>query len=121
MTRRWARPLSAAVAALSALAVGMPAAAAPAGDPSADRPGGGRAPADHVVLLALDGFDAEYVGRAPMPHLERLLAAYEEVGPLPGLRARLPLHQLQHLLVHAVLFGSGYGARCGAAARAALG
>ncbi|MEN5075908.1 alkaline phosphatase family protein [Isoptericola cucumis] len=73
MTRRWARPLSAAVAALSALAVGMPAAAAPAGDPSADRPGGGRAPADHVVLLALDGFDAEYVGRAPMPHLERLL------------------------------------------------
>ncbi|WP_281179466.1 fructosamine kinase family protein [Streptomyces megasporus] len=55
------------------------------------------------------------------PHLERLLAAYEEVGPLPGLRARLPLHQLQHLLVHAVLFGSGYGARCGAAARAALG
>lgn len=55
------------------------------------------------------------------PHLDRLLGAYEEVRPLPGRRARLPLHQLQHLLVHAVLFGSGYGARCGAAARAALG
>ncbi|MFD1829009.1 fructosamine kinase family protein [Streptomyces desertarenae] len=55
------------------------------------------------------------------PHLDRLLAAYEEVRPLPGRRGRLPLHQLQHLLVHAVLFGPGYGARCGAAARAALG
>ncbi|GAA2383824.1 fructosamine kinase family protein [Streptomyces glaucosporus] len=55
------------------------------------------------------------------PRLERLLAAYEEVRPLPGRRKRLPLHQLQHLLVHAVLFGPGYGARCGAAARAALG
>ncbi|MDG9701166.1 fructosamine kinase family protein [Streptomyces sp. DH37] len=55
------------------------------------------------------------------PHLRRLLAAYEEVRPLPGRSARVPLHQLQHLLVHAVLFGPGYGARCGAAARAALG
>ncbi|SEP99978.1 Fructosamine-3-kinase [Streptomyces radiopugnans] len=55
------------------------------------------------------------------PHLGRLLAAYEEVRPLPGRSGRVPLHQLQHLLVHAVLFGPGYGARCGAAARAALG
>ncbi|MFE9391106.1 fructosamine kinase family protein [Streptomyces sp. NPDC006784] len=55
------------------------------------------------------------------PELPVLLAAYEEVRPLPGRRARVPLHQLQHLLVHAVLFGGGYGARSGAAARAALG
>ncbi|MTE20035.1 phosphotransferase [Streptomyces sp. TRM43335] len=55
------------------------------------------------------------------PHLERLLSAYEEVRPVPGRRSRLPLHQLQHLLVHAVLFGPGYGTRCGTAARAALG
>ncbi|WP_431980683.1 fructosamine kinase family protein [Streptomyces qinglanensis] len=55
------------------------------------------------------------------PELPVLLAAYEEVRPLPGRRARVPLHQLQHLLVHAVLFGGGYGAECGAAARAALG
>jgi len=55
------------------------------------------------------------------PHLDRLLAAYQEVRPVPGRRERLPLHQLQYLLVHAVLFGSGYGGRCGAAARAALG
>ncbi|GAA2064773.1 fructosamine kinase family protein [Streptomyces albiaxialis] len=54
------------------------------------------------------------------PRLARVLAAYEEVRPVPGLAARVPLHQLQHLLVHAVLFGGGYGARCGAVARAAL-
>ncbi|NGO71863.1 fructosamine kinase family protein [Streptomyces boncukensis] len=54
------------------------------------------------------------------PGLRRVLAAYEEVRPVPGLAARMPLHQLQHLLVHAVLFGGGYGARCGAAARTAL-
>jgi fructosamine-3-kinase len=54
------------------------------------------------------------------PHLERVLAAYEEVRPLPGRRERLPLHQLHPLLVHAVLFGSGYGAAAGRAAREAL-
>lgn len=54
------------------------------------------------------------------PQLSRILAAYEEVRPVPGRAERVPLHQLQHLLVHAALFGSGYGAQCGAAARAAL-
>ncbi|GEB53157.1 fructosamine kinase family protein [Streptomyces cacaoi] len=55
------------------------------------------------------------------PELPRILAAYEEVRPVPGRAARVPLHQLQHLLAHAVLFGGGYGAQSGAAARAALG
>lgn len=55
------------------------------------------------------------------PQRSRVLGAYEELRPLPGRAGRVPLHQLQHLLVHAVLFGSGYGAQCGAAARAALG
>jgi fructosamine-3-kinase len=55
------------------------------------------------------------------PQLSRILAAYEEVRPVRGREERVPLHQLQHLLVHAALFGSGYGAQCGAAARAALG
>lgn len=54
------------------------------------------------------------------PELPRLLAAYEEVRPVPGRAARVPLHQLQHLLAHAVLFGGGYGAQSGAAALAAL-
>lgn len=54
------------------------------------------------------------------PHLERVLAAYEEVRPLPGRQERVPLHQLHPLLVHAVLFGAGYGAAAGRAAREAL-
>ncbi|MGW8377807.1 fructosamine kinase family protein [Streptomyces sp. ODS28] len=55
------------------------------------------------------------------PQLSRILAAYDEVRPVPGRADRVPLHQLQHLLLHAALFGPGYGAQCGAAARAALG
>ncbi|MEU4091147.1 fructosamine kinase family protein [Streptomyces sp. NPDC026673] len=54
------------------------------------------------------------------PHLDRVLAAYERVRPLPGRRERVPLHQLHPLLVHAVLFGAGYGAAAGRAAREAL-
>jgi fructosamine-3-kinase len=56
------------------------------------------------------------------PFLDRLVAAYQEVRPLaPGWRQRLPLlQQVYPLLVHAVLFGGGYAARCGDAARAAL-
>ena len=56
------------------------------------------------------------------PHLDALLAAYDAERPLAaGWRERVPLHQLHPLLVHAALFGGGYGARAGAAARAALG
>lgn len=41
----------------------------------------------------------------------QVVAAYEEVAPLtPGWRERLPLWQLEPLLVHAVMFGGGYGA-----------
>jgi hypothetical protein len=41
-------------------------------------PAGHSGPADHVVFLALDGFDVEYLdlvrsGEAPMPNLQRLL------------------------------------------------
>ena len=56
------------------------------------------------------------------PHLDRVLAAYEEVSPLAdGWRSRIGLHQLFPLLVHAVLFGGGFGAQAVAAARSALG
>lgn len=52
------------------------------------------------------------------PHLASIVAAYDEAFPLQdGWRERIPLHQLHPLLVHAVLFGGGYGARVGAAAR----
>ena len=53
--------------------------------------------------------------------LDRILAGYDEAAPLAsGWRQRVGLHQLFPLLVHAVLFGGGYGASAGAAARAAL-
>jgi fructosamine-3-kinase len=64
-----------------------------------------------LAMLALFGF----------PHLDTLLDAYDDAAPLaPGWRARVPLHQLFPLLVHAVLFGRGYAAQAVAAARAAL-
>ncbi len=53
-----------------------------------------------------------------LPHLDRVLAAYDEAWPLDdGWRERVALHQLHPLLVHAALFGSGYGAQAVAAAR----
>jgi len=48
----------------------------------------------------------------------RAWAAYEEAWPLPpGWRERNPLYQAYHLLNHALLFGGGYLAQAGAAAR----
>lgn len=52
------------------------------------------------------------------PHLPRVLEAYAEAAPLAdGWEDRVPLHQLFPLLVHASLFGGGYGSRAGDAAR----
>lgn len=43
------------------------------------------------------------------PHLERILASYDEVAPLvDGWRDRVPLMQLHLLLLHAVHFGGAY-------------
>lgn len=53
------------------------------------------------------------------PQLPRVLDAYHEAAPLAeGWEDRVPLHQLFPLLAHAVMFGGGYGARAGDAARA---
>ena len=61
-----------------------------------------------LAMLALFG----------LPHLGRVLAAYEEVWPLAeGWRERVALHQLHPLLVHARLFGGGYEAQAERAAR----
>ncbi|MGZ6764513.1 MAG: fructosamine kinase family protein, partial [Nocardioides sp.] len=52
-----------------------------------------------------------------LPHLPRVLDAYAEVAPLAdGWQDRVALHQLFPLLVHACLFGGGYGARAAEAA-----
>jgi fructosamine-3-kinase len=55
------------------------------------------------------------------PHLDAVLAAYDEAAPLAaGWQDRVPLHQLFPLLVHVVLFGGGYATQARSAARAAL-
>lgn len=52
-----------------------------------------------------------------MPHLQNTLEAYQEVSPLAsGWEDRLGIHQLFPLLVHACMFGGGYGARAAAVA-----
>lgn len=75
-------------------------------DPAAH---GGHREAD-LAMLALFG----------APHLDRVLAAYDEAAPLAaGWRERVPAHQVHPLLVHAVLFGGGYPAQAVRAARRA--
>lgn len=73
-------------------------------DPAAH---GGHREAD-LAMLALFG----------CPHLERVVAAYDEVAPLvDGWRDRVLLHQVHPLLLHAVLFGGSYVRQAVAAAR----
>jgi fructosamine-3-kinase len=55
------------------------------------------------------------------PHLDRIMAAYQESWPLAdGWRARVPLHQLHLLLVHTALFGAAYRDSVTRSARDAL-
>ncbi len=61
-----------------------------------------------LAMLALFG----------LPHLPRVLEAYADLTPLSaGWEDRTALHQVHPLLVHACLFGGGYGARAARAAR----
>jgi fructosamine-3-kinase len=55
------------------------------------------------------------------PHLDRILAAYQEAYPLAaGWPARVPLHQLHLLLVHTAAFGAAHRDAVHDAAMAAL-
>ena len=55
------------------------------------------------------------------PQLPRVLDAYAEAAvPAEGWEDRVALHQLFPLLVHACLFGGGYGRRAGEVARSLL-
>lgn len=68
---------------------------------------GGHAETD-LAMLALFG----------LPQLETVLAAYDEAAPLADAwRERIPMQQLQPLLVHTLLFGGGYAARAVEVAR----
>jgi fructosamine-3-kinase len=65
-------------------------------------------PETDLAMLALFG----------LPYLDEMLTAYVATSPLPpGWQLRVGLHQLHPLLVHAVLFGPGYGAQAGQLAR----
>jgi fructosamine-3-kinase len=76
-------------------------------DPAAH---GGHAETD-LAMLALFG----------LAHLDRVVAAYDEVSPLAdGWRDRVALHQIFPLLVHASLFGGSYGQAAVAAAQTCL-
>ncbi len=56
------------------------------------------------------------------PHVTAVRSGYAEMAPLAeGWRNRVPLHQAWPLLVHAALFGGGYGASALAALRQARG
>lgn len=68
---------------------------------------GGHAETD-LAMLALFG----------LPHLDRVLAAYDEASPLAaGWRERIPMQQLQPLLVHTMRFGGAYAEQAVAVAR----
>ncbi|WP_380163885.1 fructosamine kinase family protein [Jannaschia sp. R86511] len=81
--------------------------------------------ADGVVLVdpAAHGghreTDLAMLALFDLPHLPRVLSAYDEAAPLAaGWAERVALHQVHPLLVHAVLFGGGYGSQAaGLAAR----
>ncbi|WP_062303929.1 fructosamine kinase family protein [Demequina subtropica] len=76
-------------------------------DPAAH---GGHAETD-LAMLALFG----------LPFLDDALAGYQDAAPLaPGWRARLPLHQLHPLAVHAAGHGRGYGVALAEAAAAVM-
>lgn len=76
-------------------------------DPAAH---GGHAETD-LAMLALFG----------APHLDSILAGYQEVStPRDGWHARVPAHQLHPLAVHAAGHGRAYGVELAAAARATL-
>lgn len=77
-------------------------------DPAAH---GGHGESD-LAMLALFG----------VPHLDRIIGGYQERQTLSdGWQARIALHQAWPLLVHAALFGGGYGDSAMAALRRARG
>jgi len=62
--------------------------------------------------------DLAMLGLFGLPHLQRVLGAYQDVWPLAeGWEDRLGVHQLFPLLTHAAMFGGGYGARAAEVAR----
>ena len=62
--------------------------------------------------------DLAELGVFSQPHLDQVYAGYEEVSALAaGWRERVGAHQLHMLIIHAALFGGGYGTQVVATAR----
>ena len=96
------------------------------GAPAPGAPAGGERRAPDVVGVLIDpaaqGGHAETdlaeLGVFSQPHLDQVYAGYEEVSALAaGWRERVGAHQLHMLIIHAALFGGGYGAQTVATAR----
>lgn len=96
------------------------------GAPAPGGPAGGERRAPDVVGVLIDpaaqGGHAETdlaeLGVFSQPHLDQVYAGYEEVSALAaGWRERVGAHQLHMLIIHAALFGGGYGAQTVATAR----
>lgn len=96
------------------------------GGPAEGGPAGGERRAPDVVGVLIDpaaqGGHAETdlaeLGVFSQPHLDQVYAGYEEVSALAaGWRERVGAHQLHMLIIHAALFGGGYGAQTVATAR----
>jgi fructosamine-3-kinase len=87
-------------------------------DPTAGSPAVGRVSViDPAAYAGHREVDLAMLAMFGLPHLPRVLDAYDEVAPLAdGWEDRVGLHQLFPLLVHACLFGGGYGARAAATA-----
>jgi fructosamine-3-kinase len=84
--------------------------------PTTPPAGGGRGPDDVEAVLidpAAHGghreADLAMLALFGAPHLDAVLAAYDEAHPLArGWRHRVAVHQVYPVAVHAVLFGGGY-------------
>ena len=105
---------------------GDPGAGPLEGVPAGGGPARGRRRVPDVVGVLIDpaaqGGHAETdlaeLGVFSQPHLDQVYAGYEEVSALAaGWRERVGAHQLHMLIIHAALFGGGYGARTVATAR----
>ncbi len=82
-------------------------------DPTAGTPPVGRISViDPAAYAGHREVDLAMLSLFGLPHLQRVFDAYHEAAPLAeGWEDRLGVHQLFPLLVHACLFGGGYGAR----------
>ena len=82
-------------------------------DPTAGTPAVGRISViDPAAYAGHREVDLAMLALFGLPHLQRVLDAYCEAAPLAdGWEDRTGVHQLFPLLVHACLFGGGYGAR----------